>query len=71
MLGRLLIYTYNFEIQTNLTVSKQILEAKNDYFHKEDDAVFRKREATLTHHDNLTRKTLLFDSFIYFGRDNE
>lgn len=46
MLGTFLIYTYNFEIQTNLTVSEQILKAKNEYFQKEDDTIVRKREAT-------------------------
>lgn len=70
MLGTPSISTYNFETQINLTVSKQILKAKNNYFQKEDDAVVRKREAMLTHQDNLTSKGLLSDSFIYFGRDN-
>lgn len=42
----LLICTCNFEIQTDLTVSKQILKAKNEYFQKEGDARVRKREAT-------------------------
>lgn len=51
-------------------MSKQILKAKNSYFQKDDDAVVRKREDTLTHQDNLTSKGLLSDSFIYFGRDN-
>lgn len=51
-------------------MSTQILKAKNNYFQKEDDAVVRKREATLTHQDNLTSKGLLSDSFIYFGWDN-
>lgn len=68
MLGTLLIYTYNFEIQINFTVSKQILKAKNNYFQKDDDAVVRK--VTLTHQDNLISKGLFSDSFMYFDRDN-
>lgn len=51
-------------------MSKQILKAKNSYLQKDDDAVVRKREAMLTHQDNLTSKGRLSDSFIYFGRDN-